>query len=283
MSEINDHIQKLVELQRLDDEIHEQEITQVSAPREVEELQAKFDILENRRNGALDKMAHLQDQKKRLSLEIDDDSAKIKKSRNKMMQVGNAREYNAMIREMDNMERSNRTREEERLTLLEALQDHEKVLDAINQEYEALKSDLDHKREHLEAIMAEARDRMEIKLRERSKYSEGIPGPIFRRYEFIRKRLEHPVIVAVDEGICSGCHIAIPPQTYIDLQQAGTQILSCPNCQRLIYWKQRFEDPDQAVAVKAGDTETEEDVVTVSLDDSDADSGEGVGDEAERE
>ena len=59
------------------------------------------------------------------------------------------------------------------------------------------------------------------------------------RYEFIRRRLEHPVIVAVKEGICSGCHIAVPPQSFIELQR-GQQILSCPNCQRLIFWCEHF-------------------------------------------
>ena len=39
-------------------------------------------------------------------MEIDDDSARIRKSKNKLMQVENTREYHAMMREMDSMERS---------------------------------------------------------------------------------------------------------------------------------------------------------------------------------
>ena len=66
-----------------------------------------------------------------------------------------------------------------------------------------------------------------------------LPPPILSRYEFIRSRLANPVIVPVDNGICSGCNIAIPPQAYIELQK-GQQILSCPNCQRLIYWTQHI-------------------------------------------
>lgn len=62
------------------------------------------------------------------------------------------------------------------------------------------------------------------------------------RYEFIRERLEHPVIVGVRDGICTGCNIAIPPQSFIELQ-GGKQILSCPNCQRLIFWEEHFDDP----------------------------------------
>ena len=49
------------------------------------------------------------------------------------------------------------------------------------------------------------------------------------------------------EGICSGCHIAIPPQSFIELQR-GQQILSCPNCQRLIFWNEHFPDMELQAA-----------------------------------
>lgn len=257
MSELNNHIQQLVELQRLDDDIHEQEELRDNAPLEIKELRTEFEALDARRNTAMDKMAHLQEQKKRLTSEIDDDSAKIKKSKNKMMQVGNSREYNAVIREMDNMERSNRTREEERLTLLEALEEHEADLSGIEAEHAEKKKNLEAREACLDEIMAVAADRLAVMEKKRAVFSMEIPKPIFRRYEFIRKRLDHPVIVPVTDGICSGCNIAIPPQTYIDLQQAGTQILSCPNCQRLIYWKERFEDSDDGQAGEEAQKERE--------------------------
>ena len=77
--------------------------------------------------------------------------------------------------------------------------------------------------------------------------SKNIPQPVFMRYEFIRRRLEHPVIVGVKEGICSGCHISVPPQSFIELQR-GQQILSCPNCQRLIFWCEHFSMEEVAPA-----------------------------------
>ena len=49
----------------------------------------------------LEKLAHLKEQEKRITGELDDDSSRIKKSKNKMMQVSNSREYQAMAREMD--------------------------------------------------------------------------------------------------------------------------------------------------------------------------------------
>ena len=33
----------------------------------------------------------------------------------------------------------------------------------------------------------------------------------------------------------------IPPQTFIELQ-GGHKIINCPNCQRLIYWVEHFNE-----------------------------------------
>ena len=58
----------------------------------------------------------------------------------------------------------------------------------------------------------------------------------------------HPLGLTLDDdGICSGCNIAVPPQSFIELQR-GQQILSCPNCQRLIFWCEHFSLPEEAVA-----------------------------------
>ena len=200
-----DQIIKLVELQKVDDAIFDIKQQLDSAPRELEQLEHKFFAIEDKRNHILDKLSHLQEQKKRLSLEIDDDSARIKKSKNKLMQVENTREYHAMMREMDSMEKINRTREEEKLTLLEELENQTSAYAEINKEYEDAKEQLDTFNANLDKTVKENN-------------------------------------VGVRDGICTGCNIAIPPQSFIELQ-GGKQILSCPNCQRLIFWEEHFDDP----------------------------------------
>ena len=87
-------------------------------------------------------------------------------------------------------------------------------------------------------------------MKDRATSCEIIPKPILSRYEFIRSRLANPVIVPVETGICAGCHIAIPPQTYNELQR-GKQIHSCPNCQRLIYWDQHLPGEEAREAQNA--------------------------------
>jgi predicted nucleic acid-binding Zn-ribbon protein len=238
-----EQIKQLVELQKVDDAIHVVNLELQRAPDELKKLEQRFEVLEKQRNYILEKISHLQDQQKRVVLEIEEDAIRIKKSKNKLMQVENTREYHAIMREMDSMEKVNRSREEEKMTLYEELQRQNDALEKIDQEYGAVKTELKEKQSGLEEKLQKAQQDLDRLKATRAKTSKAIPQPVFMRYEFIRQRITHPVIVAVKEGICSGCHIAVPPQSFIELQR-GQQILSCPNCQRLIFWCEHFSDEE---------------------------------------
>ena len=175
--------------------------------------------------------------------DIQDDESRLVNSKNKLMQVENDREYQAMIREMDTMERQNQTREEERMALQEERSLQESNLHSVEETWNELKTELESQRENLEKRLAECRTKLEALEAQRAEVSALISPPVLSRYEFIRNRLRHPVIVPVEAGVCSGCHIAIPPQVFIDLQR-GNHIMSCPNCQRLMYWAHDYQDPD---------------------------------------
>lgn len=243
MSLYINQICQLVSLQHVDDAIYLVEEELAQAPKELEELAARFESIDNQRILVIEKLEHLKEREKRIHHEIEDDEGRIKRSKGKLMQVSNSREYQAMAREMDNMERLNRTREEERNTLLEEKQLQENTLNEIELSWTTTKEELEHKQAGLEAYLKDAQSRLAKLESSRAATISDIPQPILERYEFIRRRLSHPVIVPVTDGVCGGCHIVVPPQTYIELQ-GGHKIINCPNCQRLIYWCKHFSEEE---------------------------------------
>jgi predicted nucleic acid-binding Zn-ribbon protein len=232
-------IEQLISLQKVDDEIHTIRQELDNAPKELESLRARFAEATEERIRHQDKMAHLRDQEKRIGLEIEDDSARIRKSKGKLMQVENTKEYHAMVREMDSLERVHRTRAEERSALAEELTRQTAIQQETEERLAAAQADLTAFEAGLQARLDTAQSALDLLVLKRNETGREIPAPVFARYEFIRERLEHPVIVPVADGVCSGCNISIPPQNYIELQKAS-QILSCPNCQRLMFWDKHF-------------------------------------------
>lgn len=239
MSIYINQIRQLISLQKVDDEIHTVKTQLEQAPQDLSHLQERFAAVTAERTHQQDKMHHLHEQEKRLGLEIEDESIRLKKSKSKLMQVENSREYNAVVREMDSMERMNRDREEEKNTLLEELALQKDRQQELEERYSAAEQELKTCEAGIQERMDALQKELDTLLQRRGETAKDVPGPVFSRYEFIRERLEHPVIVPVTDGICSGCHIAIPPQNFIELQK-GTQILSCPNCQRLMFWVDHF-------------------------------------------
>jgi len=233
-------IESLIILQDIDKEMGELHKKLEDAPKEVEFLRNRLEMQENQRKEIEEKLTILKEQDMKLTKEIEEDLAKLKKSKNKLMMVENSREYHAIMREIDTLEKNNRLREEEKLTLEEELETQQRLLDALNEEIKKISDELNKKAQDLDKIIEKCEKRIKELQVKREEFAKQIPQPILNRYEFIRSRLDNPVIVPVENSICSGCHISIPPQTFIELQK-GLQILSCPNCQRLIYWKNHFE------------------------------------------
>lgn len=228
-------IEQLVVLQTVDDEIMILEAEVREAPLELTALEAKVAQLRERQTQVQERLDILKGQQKRLDGEIEDDGHKIKKSKNKLMAVGNSKEYHAMMREMDSMEKLNRLREEERIAVMEELERQNAAMQELVTEVEGLMEGYDAKKATLDERIGKAQSRLDALAKRRAKAGKVVPPPILGRYEFIRSRIEHPVIVPVSDGVCGGCHIKIPPQSYNELQK-GKQILGCPNCQRIIFW-----------------------------------------------
>ncbi|MDR3641733.1 MAG: C4-type zinc ribbon domain-containing protein [Humidesulfovibrio sp.] len=228
-------IEQLVVLQTVDDEIMVLEAEVREAPLELTALESKVNQLRERQSQVQERIDILKGQQKRLEGEIEDDGHKIKKSKNKLMAVGNSKEYHAMMREMDSMEKLNRLREEERIAVMEEFERQNAAMQEVVTEIEGLMEGYDAKKATLDERIGKAHGRLDALGKRRSKAGKVVPPPILGRYEFIRSRIDHPVIVPVSEGICGGCHIRIPPQAYNELQK-GKQILGCPNCQRIVYW-----------------------------------------------
>lgn len=237
-------IEQLVVLQSVDDEIIVLREELDGAPRELAELEGLVRSHEDRMAQIDEKLDLLGQQQKRLDGEIEEDASKVRKSKNKLMMASNTKEYHAMMREMDGLEKLNRMREEERVAVAEELARQKEAKELLQEELGTARVDFDAKKATLDERVQQAEKRLEALDRKRKKAGKVVPAPILGRYEFIRSRLSHPVIVPVTEGICSGCNIMIPPQIYNELQK-GKQILSCPNCQRLIYWVEHTPTPPQ--------------------------------------
>jgi predicted nucleic acid-binding Zn-ribbon protein len=66
---------------------------------------------------------------------------------------------------------------------------------------------------------------------------EGAVGDesVLDRYKRLRKQRGERTVVGIEHSVCGGCHMKLPTQIVISCQ-GGVELISCPNCARLLYY-----------------------------------------------
>jgi hypothetical protein len=112
----------------------------------------------------------------------------------------------------------------------EELARHQRDLEILRKEIEARKSAVD-------AEIAKGRAR-------REEVAKTLPPKVVSQFNRIAERLEGEALAPVlrdeedeDGGmyICGGCHMSVTANTYVRLAGHSDEIVSCPNCTRILY------------------------------------------------
>lgn len=161
-------------------------------------------------------------------------SAQIEKSRDKMGRARNEREVMNAEREMEELRRLQRDREEE-VGKLNALVDAaKKSIADVQAKRDKVHKELSENEGSTTSSLAEVRQTHEKKLAERNELAKKLPPLVLRRYEAILRRKGSGIARVVD-GTCQACHVGLPPQFFQKLMRRET-LEECPSCHRILYW-----------------------------------------------
>jgi predicted nucleic acid-binding Zn-ribbon protein len=200
------------------------------------ELQAARQIYET----FLNRLEEIKKQRRGLEKEVEQIDQKIKKSRTKLMEVKNNKEYKAMLTEIDELNKSKGSQEDALLELMEKMEaltlqvrEQKKVLD--------LKvADGKTQKEKWEKAGA-GYDRELARLEEdRNQAAALVEYSHLQQYEFLRDRLPGLALAEVRNAACMNCHMQIPQQLFNEIQRCD-RIITCPNCLRILFYSGKSE------------------------------------------
>jgi uncharacterized protein len=169
-----------------------------------------------------------------LMIEIRQMTAQIEKSREKLQRSRNERESNAAQRELEEVRKLIRDREEEVEKLGNLCDQARLAIENADEKRGQIDKELSGSVEGTTRSIDELTTERETLAERRKDASKRLPPVLFRRYETIRHR--RPVAIAqTTDGICNGCHIAVPPALFQQLLRQS-EVLQCPNCLRILYY-----------------------------------------------
>lgn len=172
-----------------------------------------------------------------LSLEED----RLRKLKGRIMEVKTNAEYQALMREIEHVKRSNSQKEEEILKLIERFEGEEKTLAAAKESVAKMQSEI----EQLKIEEAQKRSAREAEIStlaaERDQIGAAVPAPLLSKYRSLKQRRSGTVLAAVDHYVCQACNMNLPPQVCNEVLEEKS-IYNCPNCYRILYVKDWFQE-----------------------------------------
>jgi predicted nucleic acid-binding Zn-ribbon protein len=237
---VREQMVALAKLGRIDASTHDLDRELREIPKEVDELRESVALLE----GLLAKERSELDQAQKLR-ELQDGAIKdandaLSRAKAKSNKVKNAREGEAVEREIETSRRSIKDRELERDKLTAAITQVSTSLGQHETEFLGLKEMLAQKSIEADARIAELEGRRKEALHGRDDLLPAIPKDVLARYDAVRGR-KLTGVAAVREGICQGCRMAVRPMQYIVIQREEG-IERCAHCQRYLYWDKWLQD-----------------------------------------
>jgi predicted nucleic acid-binding Zn-ribbon protein len=207
-------------------------------PKEIQRLRDDLDLLKKSMEQS---QADLEELKKsRLSFEgeLEEVEAKLKKSKVKLNDVKSNKEYQAVLKEIDELKAIASQKEEVVITWMEDIEIQEKECADDTVRWEQSLGEYEKEEKRVSQIMEELQKEVHSLSDRRRILSEKADKDLLSRYEALRANLRNQVVVPVIDAICQGCHLGIPPQQYNNLIK-GDSLESCPNCNRIIYWEEK--------------------------------------------
>jgi uncharacterized protein len=196
----------------------------------------KTEVAELRRRSDDSKVsiAAMEKTRNELQLEARQMQNQMEKSREKLGRSRNERESMAAQRELEELKRLVRDREDE-VEKLSAVAEQAKAAVAKDEaRHNELSAELAGTAEGALQTVQEKEQERETLHGERAAAVKLLPPLLYRRYESIRAR-RPKAIAKTSDGTCSGCNIAVPPMMFQKMLRSD-EFEQCPQCKRILYY-----------------------------------------------
>jgi predicted nucleic acid-binding Zn-ribbon protein len=234
---MKEQIKILVSLQNI-----ERESTNINS--KLNEVSTRVDMLESRLSEVEDnvenetvQLENLQKQYREFESDAQMNLSQVQKSREKLRSVKTNKEYQSILKEIEDIQNKNSLVEDEMITCLERMDDAEKVISLKKEEFVTVKDYVGIEKESIARETDQNKKRLAELEAKWKEITAEIDSELIRKYTTVKEKVKSRAVVAVKNAVCQGCNLNIPLQLYNDLQRFD-DLKFCPHCQRIIYWEE---------------------------------------------
>lgn len=224
----------LRELQSIDSEAYEIEKAKKDIETKVRELVRIRDAIVEDLDEKKNRLAEAEEWYAEKNAELEEDKRKINASRGKLAGVKKNKEYQAIMKEIENLRKTNEKKEEEILKLLEAIERFRESTGEQEKKLVVIEAEITISEKEVAGEVAKLEKEISLKSDAKAVHLAKVPRRYLAQYKRIFKNRNGVAVVDATGGKCSGCNIRVPPQLTI-IMLRGQSIETCPNCSRFLF------------------------------------------------
>ena len=231
---MHSELEQLLILQDRDQKIRQIRTEIETVPLRRSSLEAQLAASRASVEGLKQRARQVEIDRKRLELDVGTRAETISRLKTQQYQTRKNDEFQAIGHEIERYENEIRKIEDDELELMVLgdkvkadLAEEEKKATAAQNSIARQTADLEEKSKALES-------QLQALSKERSELAGKIDEDSLGRFERLFKSKGDAAVVAIEHGVCTGCHMKVTTATAAQVR-AGKEIVSCENCGRILY------------------------------------------------
>jgi predicted nucleic acid-binding Zn-ribbon protein len=232
---VRDQFQLLLPLQHVDDRLRALVLEEQQLPQRLQVYEAACTAVRQQLVQQQAAIEQSERQQRAFERELVQHQEAIRKTQSKAHEVKTNKEYSAILAEIDTGKQRLEALEDQLLALMEATdlqrqayRAHEQQERAAQQVLVEQKQQIQHAQETLHRTMLAAQA-------QRQQTAAGLDAKLYEQYQKVAAQHSGRGVAQLQEGVCSGCHLKVPPQLISEIR-LQTQLFTCPHCRLILLW-----------------------------------------------
>lgn len=223
----------LLKLQEVELEIDGIQYRLQALPRKLSTVEAGLQAHQQALAAAREHLDSLKRDYRTLEMESKAQLAKIARSQEQLQAVKTNKEYQSMLKQIDDLKEAHSQLEDRMIEYLDGIDQAEAALQETQRQSRQAEVRIRDEKAVLEEESRQEQARMQELKRRHAALLEQADPELLQRYRGIKSGGRRGPVAVVRRAVCQGCHLNIPPQMFNELLRFD-KVLQCPHCERLL-------------------------------------------------
>jgi len=227
-------IQSLVELQTVEADIRRVETLLAGTPAKLAAVTLELEAFEatlaeeDGQLQAVQKTYREQEREAQVAL------AQIRKSNERLATVKTNKEYQLILKEIDDLKRKNSLIEDEMLACLDRIEAADAAVKQKKAQVLALRQTADLQKAQIERETRQLTAHLTDLAQAGREAARAVDPVLLESFRRVQEQVKQGAVAPVVDAVCQGCHLNIPWQLFNELHRFD-ELTFCPHCRRIIF------------------------------------------------